>query len=1050
MNRKDMLPPPDDDDFDPDQLTAEQAELDSAETDVPPQLDDQPLFAWLLQESVRKTAPDDVVLADFAHYVAAPLSEHLALKTAKGGHFAQEKLREGKSAEEVARYGKDQSLRAHLVNGFLPVAHIARLLKQWEAPRFNFWNETVYRVFCAGYIMHDWVKLPEVEVWLEARGVTHQSANPVQHLAIFEEAFTNWGTQLGLDKLLEPVGGLGDYLQDIIYISVNTQKLWGTMHNLSAFPSLRLSGRERELATDLSTLADYITYLAKTPRETAHHDGIRKLLNNLSNRSAQLVYHHVAENRGVLTNFIHNAAVDALRSDTCVPLLYAPSGVVYIVNGVVTLPDSAEIAQTTVAKIRKTCGSRVISEKQGMSRAMKGLKAAEYYALLLTPAQQVEQAARSMFKLIHNKKKPASGKRYAKIREKGWAGETVDLDLPDVLATDRLAEFIIFATKVASDNAPELTINERLLRQLNIADIQPTFETLTQAKRTGGVAYWWYYAAGVYVQRYGAGLSDDEWERSLIALAQEIGKWIEEEQGESAETDLWADVRDYIERMTSFGPQAAQIDVRELISAELTNYHTAKLTRRASTVCSLCSSSYTINPQREAGLLFAPNVYTNKQVLHGSKTSRHICQVCEIEFMLRQLLMSRGGSIGKRFEERRFRYLYLYPSYFFTPETLIQMRYVYQRLKTVSFTGLRSALLIDTPNGPELKLDSATLQQLSQFLMTPSEPEEDRQFRLHFPDQDLMTVFFWGVPPPGRDAKEAEAWINPAFFALILPVLLDLKVVATESPLPLLVEANELDETVLFDAPHNYVTNLMGTKPLTLDDVHIRLKALVTSYMVHIDGNANFGGKDGYRWHAIPPVARNLASNPLYAAAYLRKWQRKQERDAIPADRAHLYRQYIDILEEISTNGGINMTHAQELTTLYRQFFRHKRLNSNSILRPISVASRAILEADPRLFDTRESLIEIVEGRLRSFMERVQNDKADGRLPKGSDWQSREAAIHAFADYFAGTIFWDVLRGDVAALRGKQLNLLKDACEVIYRDENRKEWNDKQETTEEE
>ncbi|MCO5191232.1 MAG: type I-D CRISPR-associated protein Cas10d/Csc3 [Anaerolineae bacterium] len=1024
--------------FDPDALLAQQ-EAAEADDSTDPELDDQPLFAWLMQRAVRQTAPDDQVMADFAAHVAAPLSAQLALKTAKGGHFAREKLREGKPAEEVARYGKDQSLRAHLVNGLLPVAHIARRLAQWEAPRFYAWNETVYRVFCAGYIMHDWVKLPEIEEWLEERGVTHDTANPALHLPLFEEAFARWGAQMGLDQLLKPVGGLDAYLHDIIYIAVNTQKLWGTMHNYSALPNLQLDDRALNLATDLSTLADYVTYLAKTPREAAYHNGIRKLIDNLSNRGAQLVYHHVAENRGVLTNFIHNAAVDALRSETCIPLLYAPSGVVYLVQGMVTLPDSAEIANATIARIRRTCSERVIRDKQGMSRAMKGLKSAEYYPLLLSPAQQIEQAARSMYKLIHAKKKPASGKRYAKIREKGWADESVDLELPDTLAVDRLAEFIIFASQVTGTYAPEMQFNDRLLRHLDIATIQPTFETLTQAKKTGGVAYWWYYAAGIYVQRHGAGLSDDEWEQLLVNLAGEIGAWVEEAQDAQGEQDLWADVRDYIGRMTTFGPQTAAIDVQALVSAELQKYETAKLARRATAVCSLCSSPYDISPQREAGLLFAPNVYTNKQVLHGSRTSRHICQVCEIEFMLRQLLMNRGSSIGGRFEGRKFRYLYLYPSYFFTPETLVQMRYVYQRLKTVSFTTLRSTLLTDTPDGPELRLDAATLQQLRQLLMTPSEPDEDRQFRLHFPEQDLMTVFFWGLPP-GRDAKDAEAWINPAFFALILPILLDLKVVATESPLPLLVEASELDETVFFDAPHNFVSNLMGQERITLDDLHIRLKALVAGYMVHIDGNAEFGSSGGYRWHAIPPVARNLVTNPLYAAAYLRKWQRKQDRDAMPADRAHLYRQYIDIFAEISSNGGLTMTHAQELTTLYRQFFRHKRLNSNSILRPITVASRAILDADPRLFDSRESLVQAVEGRLRSFMERVQNDKADGRLPKGSDWESREAAMHAFSEYFAGTIFFDILRGDRAALRGKQLNLLKDACEVIYRDENRKEW----------
>ena len=41
--------------------------------------------------------------------------------------------------------------------------------------------------------------------------------------------------------------------------------------------------------------------------------------------------------------------------------------------------------------------------------------------------------------------------------------------------------------------------------------------------------------------------------------------------------------------------------------------------------------------------------------------------------------------------------------------------------------------------------------------------------------------------------------------------------------------------------------------------------------------------------------------------------------------------------------------HARELTQLYRQFYRAKRWNSNSILQPVSKTARAILDADAQL-----------------------------------------------------------------------------------------------------
>jgi CRISPR-associated protein Csc3 len=136
---------------------------------------------------------------------------------------------------------------------------------------------------------------------------------------------------------------------------------------------------------------------------------------------------------------------------------------------------------------------------------------------------------------------------------------------------------------------------------------------------------------------------------------------------------------------------------------------------------------------------------------------------------------------------------------------------------------------------------------------------------------------------------------------------------------------------------------------------------------------------------------------------------------------------------------GEAMTHARQLTETYRRFYRAEKLNSNAILRPLSVGARAILDADSRLFDSDEALIEAVRGRLRSFVENVLNNRADGRLPKGSTAETREAAVLEFSAYLVNDIYRTSFGGDKAALRGKQLNLLKNACEAIYLDAWRKE-----------
>ena len=125
------------------------------------------------------------------------------------------------------------------------------------------------------------------------------------------------------------------------------------------------------------------------------------------------------------------------------------------------------------------------------------------------------------------------------------------------------------------------------------------------------------------------------------------------------------------------------------------------------------------------------------------------------------------------------------------------------------------------------------------------------------------------------------------------------------------------------------------------------------------------------------------------------------------------------------------MSHARELTRLYRGFYRADGFKSNAILKPIQVAAETILRADPRLFD-HAGLQEALEGELNGLVSRVLNDRAEGRMPAGSTRESRTEAVQQFTRYFLDQVYFGALKGDTAALRGKQLNLLKNACESIY------------------
>lgn len=1017
----------------------------------------EPLFSELFRKVVDS---DDKVLSSYADTVVPRLSTLLAHVTAKGGAFVQQKRAEGMSADKLARYSDDQSLRAHLVNGLLPAAQIARTLKRWNFYRFTKWfDDTTYRLFCAGYTLHDWIKLPEAKAALAAAGLTYQ-ANVVPNLPVVEEIFRNCCVSLGLDAFLAELGPLDTHLHDLILIASNTQVLHGTMNNLSALRGVRASGRQLDLATDLARLADYIAYLGKTPIEIINHPRVNEMLEGFGDdkQRATLTYHHIADVRGVLTNIINNAALELLSIEgKREPLLYAPTGVVYLSHAdAPSIPSVDKVADAALDRVRALCQGRLKQHLIGFGRAGKGMKYADYYESFFSPRELAPLVSR--FATTRILKNPAAGKRYDNIAAKNLAPGAIDLDLPrDHMEVDRLAETCALLVKIAADNAPDFDAEGWLLEQLGVADLRDTVRAINSHRTAGGVPYGWYYAAGVH-RKQTPGLDDEQWKTRLHKLASDFATHLPDDPPTSAPN--WQELRQYITDHLSFKEEATDGMAERLRTEMQRNSKARKVGRGSTTVCSLCSSPYHVDVQQEAAILFAPMVYTNKQPLHGgyNKAIRHICAICGTEMMLRQLLMKRGRESGKNFEGRRTRYLFCYPTYFFTPETLKMLRLLHDHLRRVSFTALRRALLPENNEEAQVaNLHPSTFQCLSPFLCTreqQTDPEQDRLFRLRYEEREVITFGFLGIPPANNDAKDAEAWIHPAFLALVLPLVLDIKVVASESMLPLFNEANELAETVAFDGAHAFVRYLCsvripgnsenGSDPrdthasrLTLDDLGPALQRLTAAYLIHLDGNAKAGGKGyDYRWNDLPALARDLATSPLYAFHYLKKGMRSSDSDTISGAKAALY---LDLFKYLAPGGDPHMTHAQNLTRLYRQFYRGIGYRPNAILRPLSVAAKAIMDADPQAYPEPQALEEFVHGELHKMLQRIETGQIDGYFPRGSTHESRDTAVANFSHYLVHEVYDKGFGKDRAAFRGRQLNLLKNACEVIYLAEQRRE-----------
>lgn len=1010
-------------------VEAGESKTSAPEKERPAQIAEEPLLIALLRGVVAKLWAGDATMNDFVERVLQPLSEELGHTAAKGGEFAAQHRAEGR--EGVERYAADQTLRAHLLNGLLPTLHVARLLKAWGAPQFRAYDDTMRRVFMAGYILHDYLKLRDAGNQLEAAGFSHNAPVGAAQMPTLEAIFREWCVRLGLESFLKPVGGAENFLQDLIYIASNTQVRWGTLRNLSLLKRLTLHTSQLDLAEQLSRLSDLLAYVIQTPPQVMTQK-IQSEINTLSGGLARLTYHHVSENRGVLTNFIHNAALTALTHEYRQSLLYAPSGVIYLEHkkNAPSLPEMVFVVEAIIKKTREMVGKRLAMSKTGIKRDGKGMKYAAYYWLFFDLPQFIQIGVDATFKVINENKKPSAGKRFEKMVSGNWMDARVNLDLPDSIRVDQLAEWCFLAEKQVAESLPDFDTGVFLLTEMGLSALEDDFRAVPRDNRAGGVGYHWYFAAGHFIKR-NPGLSPAEVEDKARQMAQRLADAVRSHVTQSAtgtRTD-WDDLRTYVTQTLTLGSETKP-DLRTSLQTELHRYSNAKRKGRGSTqICALCSSPYRIDKQREAAVLFAPQVYTNKKLLDGSDPIRDICSICSMEMMIRQILTNRSAASGGDFEGRRVRYLFFYPVYFFTPETLEVIRHAHNQLKRVSFTELMRQL---NKNGG-MDFSPATLQCLQEFMLEPQEidPETDRYVRLHFPENEPITFYFLGVPPPSRDPKDAEAWVHPALLSLLLPLMLDIKVVASESSLPLMLEANEINETVFFDAPHAAIQYIIQEPRINVDEILPTLQRMLAAYFIHVDANATQGaGGFDYRWQDIPATARLLAQSPLYAFHYLKKWQRKQKMETIPSSKAAQYLKYAQYL-----SGDETMTsHARKLTELYRQFYRAKGWKSNSILQPVTKTARAILDADTRLFGNPEALIEAVYGYLRGFIERAYNEKL-AFPPGGSTRESQQEAMREFARYFVQDIFFGVFRGDKSALRGKQLNLLKNACEVIYLDE---------------
>jgi CRISPR-associated protein Csc3 len=1071
-----------------------------------------------LREAIQAQNPDDVVMRDFAEYVLPNLLSVAIGVTAKGGKFFDEldHQRETEGKERVRRdNAADQSLNTHLLNGLFPANLIERRLETLDTTIKRVVKERERRLVIAGFILHDIEKFPDSPDGCRKLPLDQQRS-------LFEHKIQ----QLGIDRFINSNDSEAykEYLDDLMCIAFNAQRRWDTNWNFSEYglnPTLK-DKTLRQLA-DLTCLADSLASIVKHP-DDAEHYRLRELLHNLSNGQLQLTYHSIAENRGVLTNVVNNAVMEAhtrLNRDDSIyyePLLYLPTGVIYLAHKDAPSIDLTDLPDRVVAKIKQLCFEQLRLRQTGFGRDGKGMKYADYYTLFCDERGLMQIALDATLRILTPNKRsvaPSRSEKLAEFQQQGVLPAEYDFQLKDDIRVDQFAEFgDVISRKIWGDRVErieqvrkersqerkkntslaelpsvELTAKDlvhKVAEFLGLAEYSPQIreiqtinETLKEMKlkgNTGGVPYEWYFLATKLIEGSGIENIRDICEPIIAYLADLIEPIVARYEL----PDGWNDLREWVKRVVMLPGNPEQQDKTEpadIFLKELASYNAAKKIGRGKlAICSISHSAYSVKEQMESEVLFTPQVYTNKQMLGGSNAKRNISSIAALEMMLRQILMNQTQAVGKRFEDGKYRYLYFYPTYYFTPETNKFLQKAYSGIAQTRFdTTIRNHFI---PKDLEANFERSRYQTVDAFLIDEdldrkkALPEDDphykrdRTFKLSYPDDQPLTFYFMALPP-GKDPTDTESWVMPAWLAFAM--ILDVKMVVSESPIPPFNDGAEFEESVFLDSAPQAFRALTGQDRFRLDSIlegwqasdgsqhPAPLNVLTAAYAIHLDVNAR-QGKGGYdaNWGKLTELAKDFETSPLYVFSYLNRWVRNQagETARIEKIRLYAYRFYpcfdpyveFDALSEtliVKDEARSPINHPQKLTDLYRRFYRaNKRYNpkANAVLKPIDVAADVILKAESTVFQG-DTLVVAVASEVFKLMDRVRASRAEG-FAMMTDREQERQAILDFARYFVIEVFEQAFGGDRARLAGRQLNLLRDTCEFLYRLEQDKENRD--------
>jgi len=812
-------------------------EPDDYGVSIPPDAKEPPLVRLALDVL---TESEDTVLRDWVKKVLPNLLDYFSLTPAKGMSLeaAQELVSASPNVKPEKREKttntlvehKDQSLAVHLLNA---------AMGGWTLVKLAGLEELGQRLYLAGITLHDLNKIV-----LRRLGSVRMDGNEWEQ---YQRGFEVWGEALGLWEFVPR-----KYWQDVAFLAQNAEDGRGQNLTLANFPDLQL---EPDCLIDLAefvNFADLTASIAHHPQDLEQSQRVRAVVRRRLRGRYRLRHHRTTENRGLLTQAIHNAVMEMVKAVGWKPFLFFPDGVTYFVPKDGAEPDLSNLANAVRNYILQTAAKGLGSL---ISRQPKGIIS---HSPDMLEVATVDVAAAVLvqrtFNLISDKRSPVTGTRREKMQKDFPELADLDWDYPANLQVDRLAEGVRGLVGILEDyyGASHEKATQALLNALDLNDYMEAWQRIPSA---GGVPHGWYYIAGHYMRRHQGSLTDVELENVMLKAVQDVLLiW-----GQPDKQTAFAFLDSYISTVLNLSQSRKKTD----FARELQRYNLNKANRKRDPICAICNSVFDVREE------FAN--YSNKRVTSLKKESlRGICAVCQVEKLLRRYSMGRGLAA-----EDEVVYLHLYPDYFFTPETALIMSRAYESFAQSFFSDLDKELSKHNYNSKLIPRSD-----IFRVNIDPNDNQKRRLDKVEYPRGQMHGYYLLGIPYLGEKKKltDTKAWSMPALLSLLAPVVFGVKVVASRSTLPPYGSGADFKETVALDGVHIYWHHGMKETHFRLDQLTTAIPAVFTLYA--LTAQAYRDNKKHPVWNALNTVAQSLDTSPLYVFHYADRIQenRKQEK----------------------------------------------------------------------------------------------------------------------------------------------------------------------------